>query len=86
MTYHINDEAFMASSFIDFHTQEPESPGDYIPMTEDEAREQWDDFMRDVRVEQLRETAEVLEQFHGEYSAGAVIRAIAERMENGEFS
>lgn len=35
-------EAFIASSFVDFHTEEPSSPGDWIPMTEEEARERWD--------------------------------------------
>lgn len=34
--------AFIASSFVGFHTEEPASPGDWIPMTKEEASERWE--------------------------------------------
>lgn len=39
------EEAFIASSFVDFHTEEPASPGDWIPMTEEEASGRWESWL-----------------------------------------
>lgn len=74
------EEAFIATSFIDFHTQEPAS-GEWVPMTEDEARARWEAWLTQhdeaVRAEEREKAAQIAEsstrplRWHGSMNEGS---------------
>lgn len=50
----LNEEAFIATSFIQFHTEDP-GDGSYIPMTEDEASQRWSTWLAEYTRQQREE-------------------------------
>lgn len=62
--YQEAQEAFIATSFIDFHTQASPS-GEWIPMSESEAREVFEDWLAEhdakVRAEEREKAAQIAE-------------------------
>lgn len=58
------EEAFIASSFIEFHTEEPSS-GEWIPMTEEEARDRWEAWLTEVRAAAWDEGAKAQADAYG---------------------
>jgi len=56
------EEAFIATSFIEFHTEHPAS-GEWIPMAEEEARARWDAWLtahdEAVRAEEREKAAQI---------------------------